>query len=241
MHPKWVSPDAREQLMKSKFLISIIILGWIAVHASGCTTNPYTGERQVSKTAVGAGIGAAAGAAGGLAVGAATGKTKSKQLRKHALIGAGIGTLAGGAVGAYMDYQEAKLRKRLQGTGVGISREGNHIILNMPGNITFDFGSANVKSNFYEVLNSVAIVLEEYHKTYIDVYGHTDSIGSQGYNQKLSERRASCVADYLVAHGIKADRFSVEGFGETRPIATNGTKSGRAQNRRVEIEIAPLT
>lgn len=124
---------------------------------------------------------------------------------------------------------------------MGISREGNHIILNMPGNITFDFGSANVKSNFYEVLNSVAIVLEEYHKTYIDVYGHTDSIGSQGYNQKLSERRASCVADYLVAHGIKADRFSVEGFGETRPIATNGTKSGRAQNRRVEIEIAPLT
>jgi outer membrane protein OmpA-like peptidoglycan-associated protein len=144
-------------------------------------------------------------------------------------------------VGAYIDYQEAKLRQRLKRSGVRISRTGNNIILTMPGNITFDFGSANLKSEFYEVLNSVAIVLDEYNRTYIDVYGHTDSIGSQGYNFKLSKRRAKCVAEYIVAQGCNAQRFSIRGFGESRPIASNNDKSGRAQNRRVEIEISPLT
>jgi len=173
--------------------------------------------------------------------GSFTGKTISKELRKRALKDADIGTLSYGSVRAYMDYQETKLRKRLKQTGVRISRAGNNIILTMPGNITFDFGSANLKSEYYEVLNSVAIVLEEYEKTYIDVYGHTDSIGSHKYNNKLSHRRASCVAEYLVAQGCNGQRFSIQGFGETKPIASNADKSGRAQNRRVEIEISPLT
>ena len=111
----------------------------------------------------------------------------------------------------------------------------------MPGRITFDFGSANLKSEYYEVLNSVAIVLKEYDKTYIDVYGHTDSIGSHNYNYKLSNRRANCVAEYIIAQGCNVHRFSIQGFGETRPIASNNDKPGRAQNRRVEIEISPLT
>ena len=226
--------------MKSKVFVSVVILVCVTFFAASCTTDPYTGKRKVSNTAKGAGIGAAGGAAAGLAVGLLTGKTKSKQLRKRALVGAGIGALAGGSVGAYMDYQEAKLRQRLRKTGVSITREGDSIILNMPGNITFATGSADIKSNFYEILNSVAIVLEEYDKTYVDVFGHTDSIGSQKYNQKLSERRARSVYDYLVIQGLNSDRFSLRGFGETRPISTNATATGREQNRRVEIEIAPI-
>jgi outer membrane protein OmpA-like peptidoglycan-associated protein len=226
--------------MKSKVFVSVVILVCVSFFAASCTTDPYTGKRKVSNTAIGAGIGAASGAATGLAVGFLTGKTKSKQLRKRALVGAGIGALAGGSVGAYMDYQEAKLRQRLRKTGVSITRQGDHIILNMPGNITFDTGSADIKSNFYEILNSVAIVLEEYGKTYVDVYGHTDSVGSENYNQKLSERRAQSVYSYLVSQGLNSDRFSVQGYGETRPIGSNASVTGRAQNRRVEIEIAPI-
>ena len=141
--------------MKSKVFVSVVILVCVTFFAASCTTDPYTGNRKVSNTAKGAGIGAAGGAAAGLAVGLLTGKTKSKQLRKRALVGAGIGALAGGSVGAYMDYQEAKLRQRLRKTGVSITREGDRIILNMPGNITFATGSADIKSNFYEILNSV--------------------------------------------------------------------------------------
>jgi outer membrane protein OmpA-like peptidoglycan-associated protein len=197
----------------------------IALLAGGCTTSSYTAKKQ-------------AGQSGKVSI---NGKTKSKEVRKRAMMSAGIGTLSFGTVGSYMDKQEAKLRKRLQRTGVSISRVGDNIILNMPGRITFDFGSANLKSEYYEVLNSVAIVLEEFDKTYIDIFGHTDSIGRKNYNYKLSNRRANCVAEYIIAQGCNAQRFSIQGFGESRPIASNSTKAGRAQNRRVEIEISPLT
>ena len=197
----------------------------VALATVGCSFSPKSVERPANQTNGGS----------------FTGKTVTKEVRKRALKDAGIRTLAFGSVGAYMDYQEAKLRQRLKRTGVSISRKGNHIILTMPGNITFDFGSANLKSRFYEVLNSVAIVLDEYERTYIDVYGHTDSIGSHKYNNKLSKRRARCVAEYLVAQGCNGQRFSIQGFGETRPIASNNDKSGRSKNRRVEIEISPLT
>ena len=92
-----------------------------------------------------------------------------------------------------------------------------------------------------EVLNAIAMVFEDFGKTYIDIYGHTDSIGSQKYNYKLSYRRANCVAEYLIAQGCNSHRFSIQGFGETRPVASNASKPGRSQNRRVEIEISPLT
>ena len=211
--------------MKSRIVITTALLVCVALTTAGCSVSPKSAKRKTSMTAGGS----------------FTGKTISKELRKRALKDADIDTLSYGSVRAYMDYQEAKLRKRLKQTGVRISRAGNNIILTMPGNITFDFGSANLKSEFYEVLNSVAIVLEEYEKTYIDVYGHTDSIGSHKYNNKLSHRRASCVAVYLVAQGCNGQRFSIQGFGETKPIASNADKPGRAQNRRVEIEISPLT
>lgn len=202
-----------------------------------CTTNPYTGERQTSNAAKGAGIGALAGAA----IGALTNTSSGKQAGRNALIGAGIGALAGGGVGYYMDVQEKKLRDRLQGTGVSVTRVGDNIILNMPGNVTFRTDSSDINSSFYEVLNSVAIVLKEYEKSTVEVYGFTDSTGSDSYNMQLSQRRANSVAQYLVSQGIYAPRLIVQGFGESRPIASNETPEGREQNRRVEIQISPLT
>lgn len=218
-------------------LVKGLVVAVIAGIVSGCTTtNAYTGEKQVSKTVKGAGIGALAGAA----LGALTGDN-SKERRKRALIGAGVGALAGGAVGQYMDRQEAKLRAQLQGTGVSVTRVGDDIVLNMPGNITFATGSADLNSSFFGVLDSVALVLKEFDKTVIDVAGHTDNVGSDQVNQALSERRANTVAQYLRSKGIVDQRIATVGYGETRPIASNDTPDGRQQNRRVELTLSPIT
>jgi outer membrane protein OmpA-like peptidoglycan-associated protein len=207
-----------------------------ALLAAGCQTiDPYTGQTKVSNTAKGAGIGAAAGAV----VGAISGGD-ARERRKRALIGAGVGGLAGGAVGAYMDKQEAELRKDLEGTGVSVTRTGDNITLNMPSNITFKFGSADLDSRFFKVLDSVGLVLKKYDKTIVEVAGHTDSVGSEQTNQALSERRASTVSQYLVSKGLKQERMIVIGAGETRPVAPNDTESGRAFNRRVELSLLPL-
>jgi outer membrane protein OmpA-like peptidoglycan-associated protein len=216
-----------------KLSYSVLILIMVIFLVEGCTTDPFTGEQKMSKTAWGSIIGAAGGAAVGAAV--------SKDKRKGALIGAGIGGLTGAGVGYYMDQQEAKLRQKLQGTGVSVTRQGDNIILNMPGNITFQTNSADINANFYNVLNSVVLVLNEFNKTLIDVYGHTDSTGSDAINQPLSERRASSVGQYLISQGIDSRRVATQGFGKTRPIASNDTPEGRSQNRRVELMLVPLT
>ncbi|WDU60244.1 OmpA family protein [Pseudemcibacter aquimaris] len=156
------------------------------------------------------------------------------------LIGAGIGALAGGGVGYYMDRQEAKLREQLQSTGVQVVRDGDNIILNMPSHITFGSDSSDVSGNFADVLHSVGLVLKEYDKTYVDVLGHTDSSGSNEYNQALSERRASAVAGVLMNEGIIQERIVVRGVGEEYPIADNVTENGKALNRRVEIALSPV-
>ena len=201
---------------------------------AGCTTvNPYTRESQTSKAAKGAGIGAAAGAVAGLL-------TKGDKLQ-NALIGAGVGALAGGGVGYYMDVQEAKLRQRLEGTGVSVTRVGDNITLNMPSSITFALNSSDLNAQFYNALDGVSMVLKEYNKTVIEVAGHTDSSGSDQYNQQLSQRRASSVASYLSSHGIDSQRLITVGAGEAHPIASNDTEAGRAQNRRVEMTIVPVT
>lgn len=205
----------------------------MAVAVSACSTDPYTGERKASNTAVGAGIGAAVGAIGGAIVG-------GSNTRKSMLIGAGIGALAGGGVGFYMDRQEAKLREQLRNTGVQVVRDGDNIILNMPGNITFDTNSSTVNANFSDVLHSVGLVLKEYEKTYVDVLGHTDSSGSSSYNQALSERRAQSVANILRNEGIISERLIVRGLGENYPIADNTTEQGKSLNRRVEIALSPI-
>ncbi len=199
----------------------------------GCqTTNPYTGEKEVNKTTKGAAIGAAAGAVVGALV---SGE------RKAVLIGAGIGALTGGSVGYYMDRQEAKLREQLRDTGVSVTRHEDTIILNMPGNVTFATNSSNVSGDFYPVLDSVALVSNEFDKTYVDVIGHTDSRGAMEYNQRLSEKRANSVTEYLRSREVIQERLVSRGLGEEAPVATNDTPEGRALNRRVEIQLTPVT
>ena len=219
--------------MVNRFLkVAVVAAAVIAV--AGCeTVNPYTQETQTSKAAKGAGIGAAAGAVVGLL-------TKGDKLQ-NALIGAGVGALAGGGVGYYMDVQEAKLRQRLEGTGVTVTRMGDNITLNMPSNITFALNSSDLNAQFFNALDGVSMVLKEYDKTVIEVAGHTDSSGSDQYNQSLSERRAQAVAGYLGSHGVKTQRLITIGAGEGHPVASNDTEQGRAANRRVELTIVPVT
>jgi outer membrane protein OmpA-like peptidoglycan-associated protein len=219
--------------MVNRFLkVALVAAALIAVAACE-TVNPYTRETQTSKAAKGAGIGAAAGAVVGLL-------TKGDKLQ-NALIGAGVGALAGGGVGYYMDVQEAKLRQRLEGTGVSVTRMGDNITLNMPSNITFALNSADLNAQFFNALDGVSMVLKEYDKTVIEVAGHTDSSGSDQYNQALSERRAQAVAGYLSSHGVKTQRLMTIGAGEGHPVASNDTEQGRSANRRVELTIVPVT
>lgn len=201
---------------------------------SACVTNPETGERRISKAAIG-GIG---GALGGYLLGDLVG---GKRDRTEKILGAGIGAVAGAGIGAYMDAQEKKLREKTADTGVDVIREGDNLLLRMPSGITFGYDSAAVQPQFQPTLNEVASILAEYPKTYIDIYGHTDSDGPDAYNQGLSERRAQSVANYLSAHGILSARMATRGYGETQPIADNATESGKAANRRVEIKIVPVT
>lgn len=217
----------RHQRLKA--LIAITLCGLLLA----CTTNPYTGQPQISKTAVGAVL----GAAGGAAIGALADRDRAR----GALIGAGVGALAGGAVGAYMDVQEAKLRQRLAGTGVSVQRVGDEIVLRMPGNVTFETDRADIRPGFYEVLGSVGLVLHEYEKTIIEVMGHTDSTGDAAYNQELSTRRAKAVAAYIQSQGVAPMRVLTRGFGEQYPIGDNASAAGRQANRRVELRLVPLT
>ena len=223
--------------MSIKKMLVILLASNLVITAglSGCaTTDPYTGEKESTKATTGAVFGAIAGALLGSA-------TSSKNDRKKGmLIGAGIGALAGGAVGNYMDKQEDELRKQLQGTGVSVTRDGDNIILNMPSNITFDFDSYALKPQFQPTLDSVVLVLNKYESTLITVEGHTDSVGSDAYNQKLSENRALAVSRYLLDKGVKQQRLAAIGRGEQYPIADNSTEQGRALNRRVELTLEPL-
>ena len=208
-----------------------------AITFAGCETlDPYTQESKTSNTAKGAMIGAAAGAVVGLISG-----DDAVERRQHAMILAGIGALAGGAIGNYQDRQEAKLRAELQGSGVSVSRVGNNITLNMPGNVTFATNSSDLNPAFFDVLISVSKVMKEFDKTVVEVAGHTDSTGSDAYNQGLSERRATSVAQFLQAQGVISQRLITLGMGESRPVADNGTAEGRQANRRVEITMVPIT
>ncbi len=225
--------------MNMNFKIGLIAAA-LSMSLSGCmTTNPYTGQtndpNDPNRTRTGALIGAGIGAVAGLLTGG-----DATERRQRALVGAGVGGLAGGAVGAYQDRQEAALRQRMAGTGVDVVRQGDNITLNMPENITFGFDSSTLNSRFYPILDNVADTLTEYNQTIVEVAGHTDSKGTDAYNQQLSERRAGAVAAYLGSHGIMSQRMITVGAGESRPVASNETDSGRAQNRRVEITLVPV-
>ena len=188
-----------------------------------------------SKTASGAWIGTAIGAAAGLL----TGKNAT-QRRQRAMVGAGIGALSGAAIGHYQDKQEHELRERTANTGIGVSRQGDKITLNLPDNITFDTGRSSLKPEFYTALNGVASTIRDYNQTIVEVVGHTDNTGSASFNQRLSEQRAETVSDYLVGQGVQRARLETSGAGKNYPVASNATASGRARNRRVEIHLIPL-
>lgn len=217
--------------MLKKYAVCLVT----ATILSGCMTyDPYTGEEQVSKSTSGAVIGAVAGAV----IGAAT-SSKSDRA-KGALIGATAGGAIGAGAGYYMDKQEAALRHQLMDSGISVVRNGNEITLVMPGNITFETGKANIQGNFESTLNSLALVLEEFNKTAIQIVGHTDSTGSQGLNQTLSEQRADSVELALQARKIASGRIHASGQGPRSPIASNDTAEGRQANRRVELKLLPL-
>src|SRR5688572_28484018 len=216
--------------------VAAIVVGFAIVLPACTTIDPYTREERVARAQRQAVIGAAAGAAVGLITG-----DDSMERKKRALVGAGLGALAGAGVGTYMDRQEARLRMELERTGVSVTRDGDNITLNMPGKITFATNSADLNANFYDVLNSVSMVLAEFDQTVIEVAGHTDSTGTEEYNQQLSQRRAQSVVAYLGTRSVRADRMIPIGAGETHPVATNDTDVGRQQNRRVELTLVPLT
>lgn len=201
---------------------------------AGCVTDPVTGERRVNQAvytgAAGAGLGAALGAVLG-----------GKSSRTEVLVGTGIGAVAGTAVGVYLENQRKKLEEATEGTGIEVENTGDSLLLNMPGEVTFATNSASIQPEFRPTLNEIANVLNEYESSFVDVYGHTDSDGSEDYNQRLSEQRAQSVADYLTSRGVVRQRIATRGFGETQPIASNATASGKAQNRRVELKIVPIT
>ena len=219
-------------MMKTRWLTS----GFAAVAlltTSACVTDPNTGEKKISRTAIG-GLGGVV--AGGLLGGLIGGKTGR-------IIGAGIGGVAGAAVGYQMDKQIKELKEQTAGSGVDVTEtdNGSAILVNLPDGVTFDVASSTLKPEFRATLDKVAQSLIQYPNSLIDVYGHTDSTGSDAYNQTLSENRARTVMNYLISRGVPAARLRSQGFGETMPVASNGTAEGRQRNRRVEIKIVPIS
>ena len=219
--------------MKKNQMITLALVAAM-LPLSACVTDPTTGKRRISKAAIG-GIG---GALGGYLLGDLIG---GKRDRTEKIVGAGIGALAGAGAGYYMDEQEKKLRQQTAGTGVNVTREGDNLVLDMPSEVTFGVDSTNIDAGFRNTLDQVASTLTQYEKTYVDVMGHTDSTGSDAYNQTLSERRASAVADYLSIRGVQSARLATRGYGESQPKASNLDAAGRSANRRVEIRLVPVT
>lgn len=218
--------------MKTSRIVLSSIAAASLLGTSACVTDPNTGEQKVSRTAIG-GVGGAV--LGGLLGGAIGGKTGR-------IIGAAAGGVGGAVVGYKMDQQIKELKEETEGSGVDVTEvdDGQAILVNLPDGVTFDVGSATLKPGFRDTLDGVADSLVKYPNSLVDVYGHTDSTGSDAFNQTLSERRAQTVANYLMSRGVAQARLRWQGFGETLPIASNDTELGRARNRRVEIKIIPF-
>lgn len=209
---------------------TIIALTASAGILTGCAQNggPGVGENT--------GAGAIVGALGGAVIGGLIGGN-----RKGALIGAGIGAVTGAGVGVYLDQQQRDLERNLEGTGATVTNTGEELLVNLPSSITFDVDRADIQPQFRESLAKVSSTLVQYESSLIDIVGHTDNTGSDSYNQSLSERRADSVAAFMINRGVIQERIVAFGQGETQPVASNDTAAGRAQNRRVELRITPLT
>lgn len=215
-------------VMKNRTVVSLVCLVLVA---AGCAPQ--------NKTQQGGVYGAAGGAAAGAVVGQVVGRSTAGTLT-GAAIGAAIGGLGGAGVGRMMDNQERDMRQVLaQSEAATVRREGNLLAIAIRGDLSFDTNSTVVRPGLYREIDRVANVLNDYPETVIRVEGHTDSVGSESFNQDLSNRRAAAVRDLFVQRGINPSRIETMGFGESRPIATNETEAGRMQNRRVEIMVAP--
>ncbi|GAA0650818.1 OmpA family protein [Brevundimonas lenta] len=222
--------------MNLKLLVTAASITALLGTAACTTTDPYSSTPQRNNT----GTGALAGAVGGALLGYLTNTSDSEQGRKNALIGAGIGALGGAAVGQYMDRQQRELEAELSGSGVGVARQGDNLVLRMPSDVTFATNQSSINSRFYATLDDVSAILARYDQSTVDIIGHADADGADAYNLNLSRQRASSVAQYLVGHNVLPDRLYVDGKGESAPIASNDTAAGKAQNRRVEIVIRPF-
>jgi len=217
-------------ILKKKILA--VSLGVTVTVLSGCSTiNPYTGQVEASDATIGTGV----GALGGAAIGAIAGGGKG------ALIGGAVGALTGGLIGHTMDQENAELRQRLAGTGVQVMKNGDFIQLVMASDVTFPTNQSAVRSGFYPVLDSVAMVLNKYDRNNVMITGFTDNVGNDAYNQTLSENRARSVGDYFISQRVSPNRIFTEGMGKRHPIASNATPSGRALNRRVVITLRPMS
>ncbi len=218
--------------MKSPKLAAAVLAGTALMGTAACDTLNQPGVK-------GGGLGALGGAAAGYLLGDLIGGRNS---RTEEIVGAGIGAIAGGAVGYYLDRQQKDLEARTRGSGVDVIRNGDDsLTVRAPDSITFAYNQSNVMPQFRGTLDQIAQSLQAYPSSAIDVLGHTDSTGSDAYNQDLSERRARSVADVLAADGVSRVRIATRGYGESAPIADNSTEAGRAANRRVEIRIVPVT
>ena len=220
--------------MHAKLLLTGISVA--ALLGACTTTDPYSSTPRRNNT----GTGVIAGALGGALLGYLTNTSNSEEGRKNALIGAGIGALGGAAVGAYMDRQQRDLEAQLSGSGVGVARQGDNLVLRMPSDVTFASNQSSINPSFNATLDDVAAVLNRYDQSIVDIIGHADSDGAEDYNLNLSRQRASSVAQYLVSRNVLADRLYVDGRGESQPVASNATAEGKAMNRRVEILIRPF-
>jgi outer membrane protein OmpA-like peptidoglycan-associated protein len=222
----------RHQRILGSLTASVLMLS-LAVGCASTGPRPERQERVTKRdrTLKGAGIGAAAGAAAAV--------LKGEREADEILAGAAIGAVVGGGIGAYMDHQQEKLA-RIPGTTVERVGEDT-LLLHFESDVLFDVNSAALDSGGRSTLEEVAAVVDEYDKTAVVVQGHTDSTGSEEHNQALSERRASSVRGYLVSRGVDADRVAAVGMGEGYPVASNGSESGRQQNRRVDILLKAKT
>jgi outer membrane protein OmpA-like peptidoglycan-associated protein len=219
-------------MKKSRLLVSgFAVMSLLTV--SACVTDPNTGERKASRTAIGGVGGAGLGYLLGSIIGGKTAR----------IVGAGIGGVAGGVVGYKMDQQIKELKEQTAGSGIDVSQtsDGSAILVNLPDGVTFGVDSTVITPTFQQTLNQIADSLKTYPDSLVDVYGHTDSTGSDTYNQGLSERRAQSVANYLGMRGVSSARIRSQGFGKQYPVASNDTDQGRALNRRVEIKITPIS
>lgn len=220
-------------MQSSKLSFSIVSVTMAALALSACVTNP-DGTKRIDRTVIG-GLG---GAVGGYLLGDLVGGRRD---RTEKIVGAGIGAVAGAGLGRYLEQQKRDLEQQTAGTGVEVTQEGDSLLVNIPSGITFPVDSATIQPAFQQTLSDVAQTLNRYESSYIDVYGHTDSSGSDAYNQGLSERRAASVSAFLQRQGVNGARLATRGYGETQPVASNETIDGRAQNRRVELRIVPVT